>query len=36
MERRFDISKFVDTVTQASIIENLRRVKSRGKSLKYT
>lgn len=36
MERRFDISEFVYTVTDASIIEILRRVKSRRKSLKYT
>lgn len=37
MERRFDISDFVDTVTEASITENLiKRVKSRRKEHKYT
>ena len=37
MERRFDISDFVDTVTEASITENLiKRVKLRRKELKYT
>ena len=37
MERRFDISDFVDTITEASITEKLiKRVKLRRKELKYT
>lgn len=37
MERRFDISDFVDTITEASITENLiKRVKARRKEHKYT
>lgn len=37
MEKRFDISDFVDTITEASITEKLiKRVKLRRKELKYT
>lgn len=37
MERKFDISDFVDTITEASITEKLiKRVKLRRKELKYT